>query len=206
MRIKFVGYAFLCLVLSACSTFQPQKISKNEKLLFLGNSITLTPPAPHIGWNGNYGMAASSEQNDYVHIVSKTLGAEFKALNLAEWERGYSNYNYNELNKNLGWADVVIIKLGENVSDIRPDFRSSFARLSRTLNCPNTIIVSTWWPNPQLNEIMRSVALENNFKWVQLPDHDATFNAPNFADPGVANHPGDKGMKLIADSVLSAIK
>jgi len=205
MHVTCLFLAMLSFVLSACTTLQPQMGTKNEKVIFLGNSITLHPPAPHLGWNGNYGMAASAEQNDYVHIVSKRIGAEFRALNLAEWERGYSNYNYTDLKKHEGWPNVVIIKLGENVTDMKPDFRSSFERLAKLLNCPNTIIVSTWWANSQLNESMRLTALENNFTWVQLPEHDATYDAPYFENPGVANHPGDKGMQLIAESILSAL-
>ena len=30
-----------------------------ERVLFLGNSITLHAPAPNIGWTGNWGMAAT---------------------------------------------------------------------------------------------------------------------------------------------------
>lgn len=206
MQSKWLAIAFLCIYLAACSTFQPQSRIKHDKIIFLGNSITLHPPAPTIGWYGNYGMAASAEQNDYVHLVSKKVGAEFMAFNLADWERGYSNYNYGELKKHEGWADVVIIKLGENVTEMKSDFKSSLERLSKLLNCHNTILVSTWWANPPLNESMRSIALENNFKWVQLPKHDETYNAVTFENSGVATHPGDKGMQLIADSILSVLK
>lgn len=43
------------------------------KVLFIGNSITNHRPAPEIGWFGNYGMAASAKEKDYVHVAASLL-------------------------------------------------------------------------------------------------------------------------------------
>ena len=42
---------------------------KGERILFAGNSITLHDPKADIGWNGEWGMAASAKGNDYVHLI-----------------------------------------------------------------------------------------------------------------------------------------
>ena len=47
--------------------------SANRKVLFVGNSITKHAPAPTIGWYGDWGMAASKKENDYVHLIMKKL-------------------------------------------------------------------------------------------------------------------------------------
>ena len=45
------------------------------KVLFVGNSITLHGPKADIDWHGNWGMAATSADKDYVHLVTKALAA-----------------------------------------------------------------------------------------------------------------------------------
>ena len=45
----------------------------NVKILFVGNSITLHGILPEIGWNHCFGMAASSRENDYVHVCMKEI-------------------------------------------------------------------------------------------------------------------------------------
>ena len=62
------------------------------KLAILGNSITYHEPNPSLGWYGQYGMAASSAENDYVHVLLSKLSeagrpADCLIANLAEWER-----------------------------------------------------------------------------------------------------------------------
>ena len=46
---------------------------KGIKVMFVGNSITLHGVLPSIGWNNEWGMAASAKENDYVHIIEKKV-------------------------------------------------------------------------------------------------------------------------------------
>ena len=113
-----------------------------NSILFLGNSITLHGPAPQIGWTGNWGMAASSEDKDYVHVLlnqitQATGGApQVMVKNIADFERHLTDYNIQEeLKQELAFnADVIIIALGENAAVPTTDatkaqFASAFANL-----------------------------------------------------------------------------
>ena len=72
------------------------------KVLFLGNSITLHAPAPHIGWTGNWGMAASALEKDYVHLLMEQISQstetqpESMARNIADFERQHGDYQLQE--------------------------------------------------------------------------------------------------------------
>jgi len=64
-----------------------------SKVLFLGNSITKHGPKADIDWTGNWGMAASAETKDFVHLVTAALAAksgeapEVMVKNIADYER-----------------------------------------------------------------------------------------------------------------------
>ena len=65
----------------------------------LGNSITLHGPLESIGWTGNWGMAASEESKDYVHLLTKQIAEaaqgspETMVQNIADFERNYAAYD-----------------------------------------------------------------------------------------------------------------
>ena len=69
---------------------------KGKRIMFVGNSITLHGILPSIGWHNEWGMAASKQENDYVHILMAKINeiasdSQYCICQVAEWERQYIN-------------------------------------------------------------------------------------------------------------------
>ncbi len=208
MRAVILRLLIVCAtILASCSPDHPK--APPARVLFIGNSITLHGASPTIGWYGEYGMAASSAEKDYVHLVAAALRAEsFEPFTPGQWESSYTSFDYSSV-AGLAGADILIVKLGENVSPYLPSFRDAFAELLRVAASHEVVVVSTWWTDPYfapINADMKAAAEAAGASWVELPEHDASHNALDFTNPGVAAHPGDRGMQLIADAILAALE
>ena len=198
-----------------------------NKLLFLGNSITLHGPAESIGWLGNWGMAASSEDKDFVHLLATRIGQaaggkpELLVRNVADFERQFETFDVAAgLSEAIAFeADVIVIAIGENVPalgtlELRAAYQEAFVRLLRGLrrNSRQVIFVrSTFWNEPIRNERMAAACKETGDVYVDqagLDQNEAHFarSERKFDHAGVAAHPGDRGMQAIADGLWNAIE
>ena len=195
-------------------------VKGGKRVLFLGNSITLHETKPEIGWNHNWGMAASSEQNDYVHIVLDGLKEKFGAVNycitnVGEWELNFWKTEVLEnffASKDFG-ADIVVVRLGENVNRQKLseyDFEKYFENFVRyfTGKAEKVIITDLFWEYKELDEMIKNVCERVSGQFVTLSDlgYDNANKALGlFEHEGVALHPGDRGMAKIAERILAAI-
>ncbi len=193
-----------------------------KRILFLGNSITLHGCLPEIGWYGDYGMAASSKDKDYVHIVEKEIGKKypdsvFCICNVAKWECNYREYEtvLNEYEYAAGFdADIIICKVGGNAaSDESFDakiFFDSFSSLIRRFdkNKKAKIFIALEFYHHPANAVMKEYAEQNNIPYCLLEDLseiDEMKALGRFEHVGVQSHPGDTGMKEIASRILEMI-
>jgi len=195
------------------------------KLLFLGNSITLHGPAPKIGWTGNWGMAATDAERDYVHLVTQAVkkatgkSPETKVANIADFERRYADYDVaKSLKAELAFrSDIVIVAIGENVPGLanakKKQFAASFARLLAALKAngnPAIFVRSSFWADPAKDGIMKKACEEAGGTFVDIgalgKDETNFARAERKIDhAGVAAHPGNKGMEKVADAIWTAI-
>lgn len=198
-----------------------------SKLLIIGNSVALHAPAPQIGWTGNWGMAASSRDKDFAHVLHaqlcKTSRGEPQLLvrNIADFERKQTDFDFDAgLKEPLEFeADVVIVAVGANVPALESEeakqrFRRAFELLLSRLQQkhPQALIVrGEFWPDPTKETIMREVCDQFDGIFVPLPNLNndpANLGSADqkFENAAVAGHPGDQGMRLIADELWKAIE
>jgi lysophospholipase L1-like esterase len=143
-RRRFTWAAAVVLALFPAQAWADKPLGgmKVEKILFLGNSITLHPPLPERKWTGNWGMAASALEKDFVHVLTSQIDAQTggslkltlvdptkknadgavslndaNVVNIAEiLERKYASYEPELLRSQIAARpDVVVLQFGENV-------------------------------------------------------------------------------------------
>lgn len=192
---------------------------KGIKIMFVGNSMTLHGILPSIGWNNEWGMAASTIDNDYVHIIEKKVkekhpDASFCICQVAKWEidfhEGENTYHLFDNARDFG-ADIVIFRFVENCPqkpELSKKFYEEYGKLLKFLTGKNKnakiIITNGFWKHIYDEQIER-FATENNYPFVDLGDLgelDEMKAIGLFEHSGVANHPGDLGMKNIAARIL----
>ncbi len=193
------------------------------KVLFVGNSITKHAPNEDLGWSGNWGMAASSIENDYVHQIVKKLKEHYDSVSycicqVSEWENNYKNdvipYDLF-LEAREFCADIIVMRCVENCKVIEFDeicFEREYKKLIDYLNCSENakvILTTSFWYHPKADEIIRKIGKEKNYPFIELGDlgENKEMKATGlFEHSGVAVHPGDLGMMTISERIFEVIK
>jgi hypothetical protein len=216
-------HPLLLTLIFVCATVHT---SAQTKVLFLGNSITKHGPKADIDWSGNWGMAASAEANDYVHLVTKALtekaGAapEVMVKNIADFERAYSGYDIAAKLKDAVEfkADLIILAIGENVPGLKTAedktmLQASVTALLRALKGerkPTILVRSCFWANAAKDEALQQACTSVDGIYVNigsLSKDEANYARSErpYKHAGVANHPGDKGMAAITAALVKAV-
>ena len=95
------------------------------KILVIGNSITQHSPNASLGWYGNWGMAATSPDKDYIHLLRAKVqeandNVELYGVNISEFEKYF--YDLDLAGGNYARyadydADIIISTIGANVKN-----------------------------------------------------------------------------------------
>ena len=146
--MKFISTQLLCIIFFFGSCTKSQYIASPQNLVILGNSIVRHTPRPEVGWIGDWGMAASVADSDFVHriinsIKDNNLNYNIRFLNIANFETGFYNYDFTNLDT-LKNSNIVIIKIGENVVEktaIDSNFITYYDKLVNYFLKPSTKFV-----------------------------------------------------------------
>ena len=188
-----------------------------KKILLVGNSITWHEPNPAIGWDGDWGMAASAPEKDYAHrlydlLVESGEDVLLRVSRCKKWELNMDEPNvlHRFDDERAFDADVVVFRLGENVPLAQaPIFKDALRAFVKHI-CPRGKVLYTtcFWVNPTLDPIIKEVADERGEKWVNCGfSGDPKMKAlGQFAHQGVAAHPNDAGMFAIAQSIFQGLQ
>lgn len=191
------------------------------RILFVGNSITRHGINHDIGWHNDWGMAASVLEKDYVHLVAgavleKNPNASFCICQAAHWEincyQAESVFPEFQAAREFS-ADMIIMRVVENCPGKLYDhdrFLEAYGSLISYLDPENRakkIITTSFWRR-QEDEAIRVYAQKHEYPLVELGDlgeNDAMKAIGLFAHKGIAIHPGDMGMQMIAKRILNAM-
>lgn len=216
----------LAFILLACFLTPAFAQSSFKKVLFLGNSITKHGPKADIDWSGNWGMAASAEAKDFVHVFTASLAQKqgtaptILVKNIADFERAHQGYDFaTKLKEAIDFqADLIVLAIGENVPALKtPEekakLQEAVTKLLTTLKGdrkPVILVRSGFWANAAKDEALHgaSDAVGGTFADIGALAKDKSLYGRaerEFKHDGVANHPGDKGMAAIADALMKAL-
>lgn len=196
-----------------------------RRVVVLGNSITRHAVREEVGWLSDYGMAASSLEADFCHVLQQELRTRYPDAvvvpkNIAAWERDFSVDKDSLMGDVIDSADVVIIRLGENIpSSAVPQMDDAIRSLVgyvRERSGARVVITGCFWLSLTKDAMLRRAAASLDLPYVSLSfaDHpsnkalsggeatDTLGNVYHFDGAFVGSHPNDRGMKAIADALL----
>lgn len=189
-----------------------------SNILILGNSITYSAANASIGWNANWGMAASAPEKDYVHLLTtkfkqQNANSTITATNISAFETDYATYNFDTELKTLRDTkpDLVILRIGENVQSSFDSvlFAKRYQALITYLKTGNpdlkVLAAGSFWPDREyINQIMSRYSPYISLASLGNISSNYAFYLTNVSD-AVKGHPGDKGMQGIADMIWAKV-
>ena len=176
--------------INTSATFRNE--NRYSKVLFIGNSITKVPVS-NIWW-GNWGMAATREQYDYVHRVMARLRANNPSVTYNISGMNVPGYGIWETSPDFSHpsvlpqyaltvyepvldaqTDLVIIRLGENVVD-KVSFENALVVLINTIESvartAKIILTGLFWSDAQKEAACVNAANRTSATYVQIDQYD----------------------------------
>ncbi len=225
MKFTRIAPILFIVILASCQEttikqpIDPFKVGKIKRVVILGNSIVRHSPKPEIGWNGDWGMAASCQDSDFVHMLIKDIHSRDESVNvsfknIADYELAFPSYPLRYLDSFTN-ADMIILRISENIDDKKAkdsgliEYYSDLIRFLDEDNKAVKVLVGGFWQKRYVNKMIRQYAASNNYTYIDNGqfEKDSTNTAKGlFANGGIEAHPSNKGMKAIEKSIWDYIQ
>ena len=205
-----------------------ESVGEVYSYLAIGNSITMHGISDV--WHAEYGMAASAPEQDYYHIVCKYLEKKNGTINSVAYN--YSVWEVQSHDRSETWEfldrylvqgiDLITVQLSENVYDMTEfsaDFRSLIDHIMEITPDAMIIVVDDFW-STEKHDLKADICKEKECPFADLSDirgieyYYAGIGETVYGEDGlphviehdgVARHPGDEGMKEIAERIIELI-
>lgn len=212
---KILSLLLFTIIISSCSRNTSEFEKKDLRVLILGNSILKHPPSPNLGWSGDWGMAATSPDRDFLHLYNKLLiesnkyndvSIDFK--NISIWENDF-NYNIKQdLDISTYSYDLLIIRLGENVSN-KDEYYLALDYVIKLFKNEKTKVIITGiiWEDDKKENIHQQLAIDNQYKFISFASFRSqpeNYSWGIYENSAVAAHPSDFGMENISNLLYNA--
>ena len=200
------------------NVFLHKRQGSKIRLLIVGNSISKHAPKPSIGWNRDCGMAASSEDRDFVHLLVAKIEEKYDKnvswgiAQAAQYARTFTE-NGPECDYSLArdfGANVILMFFGANVpheydsaSEHKKTFGEAYRDMRNYLSSDSGASVfhsMGFYKRPVLEAEKRTVAEQYGDVYIDITDIQ---DAPEAH--GLFNHPSDIGMQMLADRFFDAL-
>ena len=195
----------------------------------IGNSITVH--APNEVWWDNAGMAASSADRDFVHLVDAFLSETYGKTACYPFYFYTWEISPGQRAETLSLLDpyldpdlqLVTIQLGENAEDLSTfaqDFEALIRYVQEKAPSARILVIDDFWTREERGQMKREAAEKAGAEFISLeeirdnPAYQAGIGATVYGAAGephtienadVAAHPGDSAMQYIADRIIEAI-
>lgn len=186
-----------------------------QRILYIGNSITHHHIAPVIGWYGDWGMAATYPDRDYVHLLTQAIANKqgfTPGILTIDMDIPWIDSNLpDSIPEIINFRpDLIVVQMGNNAPIVSlEEYEKPYRRVMGSLDetSPKKIVLlSEWGRRPASDEVIQRIAVDYGADFVYIADlrTDKDNQAwGNCVDPDVCVHPGDKGMAGIARRIYA---
>ncbi|MBK9794918.1 MAG: SGNH/GDSL hydrolase family protein [Holophagaceae bacterium] len=184
-----------------------------KDLVVIGNSLTCHPPEPDLGWVDSWGMAASSAEKDFAHLIGFSFNIPVRTTYFLTIETtpNIAGGEIQSVAALVNSTSMVVIELGDNVNaSTFADFKAQYVKLLDSVKHARVwACTSTWWRDNEKDAFIKQACISRGGLYVFIGDiytdpANQDSQCFQFSNPGVNSHPHDWSMARIAERICAA--